>query len=57
MVATCFIQPIDTTKTRIQILSGENKGVKYGPFGVGKEILAKEGYRGLYKGIDAALMR
>ena len=30
------VQPIDMVKVRIQILSGENPGVKYGPFGVAK---------------------
>jgi hypothetical protein len=36
MVATTFVQPIDMVKVRIQILSGENPGVKYGPIGVAK---------------------
>jgi len=26
MVATCFVQPIDMVKVRIQVLSGENPG-------------------------------
>ena len=38
MVATCFIQPIDMIKVRIQILSGENPGGKFGPVSVAKNI-------------------
>ena len=34
MVATCFVQPIDMVKVRIQILSGEHPGQKFGPFKV-----------------------
>lgn len=38
MVATCFVQPIDMVKVRIQILAGENPGQKFGPLGVTKSI-------------------
>jgi solute carrier family 25 oxoglutarate transporter 11 len=34
MVATTCVQPIDMVKVRIQILSGENPGKKFSPFGV-----------------------
>lgn len=57
MFATCCIQPIDMIKVRIQILSGENPGVKFSPFTVAKNIVANEGISGFYKGLDAALMR
>jgi len=58
MVATCFVQPIDMVKVRIQILAGENPGKKFSPFSVAKEIWTKEhGLKGFYRGIDSALMR
>jgi solute carrier family 25 (mitochondrial oxoglutarate transporter), member 11 len=57
MFATCCIQPIDLIKVRIQVLAGDNPGVKYSPIQVGKQILAKEGPKSFYKGLDAALMR
>lgn len=63
MMGTSVIQPIDTVKVRIQLL-GESKGLSQGsgsfntsPFSVAKNILAKEGVRGFYKGIDSALFR
>jgi solute carrier family 25 oxoglutarate transporter 11 len=57
MFATCCIQPIDTVKVRIQIM-GENlsKG-STNPLAVGRKILAEEGVRSLYRGLDSALMR
>lgn len=58
MVATCFIQPVDMVKVRIQILSGEHPGQHFGPIDVAKDLYAKEGgIKGFYKGIDSALMR
>ena len=56
-VATLFIQPIDMVKVRIQILSGENPGVKYGPLKVSRLIKAEGGFPTFYRGLDAALMR
>jgi hypothetical protein len=44
-------------KVRIQILSGENPGVKYNAGKVASELLKSEGMKGFYKGIDSALMR
>ena len=56
MCATCCIQPIDMVKVRIQILSGEG-AASVTPMSVAKDILAKEGVKGFYRGLDAALMR
>lgn len=60
MVATCFVQPIDTVKVRIQI-SGENRlkgqAATTNPLIVGRQILAQEGIGSLYKGLDAGLVR
>ena len=44
-------------KVRIQVLAGENPGIKYTPVSVGKQILKNDGYRAFYRGLDAALMR
>ena len=56
MIATCFVQPIDIVKVRLQ-LEGE-AGNKASPFKVCRDIVAKEGgVKGLYKGLDSALLR
>ena len=57
MTATAFIQPIDTVKVRIQLIAESGKGASTSPFAVGRQIIAKEGVRGLYKGLDSALLR
>ena len=57
MCATCFVQPIDMVKTRIQALSGDNPGTKYTPANVSKMLWAEGGLNGFYRGLDAALMR
>lgn len=57
MTATAVIQPIDTIKVRIQLISESGKGASKSPFVVGRNIIATEGVRGLYKGIDSALFR
>lgn len=63
--ATCTIQPIDTVKVRIQIVS-EEKSLKSGstlgqkstsPFKVAGEVYKQSGIFGFYKGIDAAILR
>lgn len=59
MTATCFIQPVDMVKVRIQIkseemskLKHEGKGVggSVSPFVVIKEIMASGGVKTFYKG-------
>eukprot|EP01016_Furgasonia_blochmanni_P054358 TRINITY_DN8948_c0_g1_i2.p1 TRINITY_DN8948_c0_g1~~TRINITY_DN8948_c0_g1_i2.p1 ORF type:complete len:328 (+),score=45.21 TRINITY_DN8948_c0_g1_i2:75-986(+) len=61
MFATAVIQPIDTIKVRIQLesesqaLSG-GKG-NFSPLVIGSQLIKTEGVRGLYKGLDSALVR
>ncbi|KAJ2940397.1 hypothetical protein O0L34_g76 [Tuta absoluta] len=52
MAATCFVQPLDLIKTRMQ-LSGGGKST----FTVAKEIIAREGFLKLYAGLSAGLLR
>lgn len=54
-MATCVIQPIDMVKVRIQLV-GESGGTK-NPFAIGRQIIAKDGFFSLYKGLDAAILR
>ena len=54
-MATCVIQPIDMVKVRIQ-LAGETAGSK-SPFVIARAIIAKDGFKSLYKGLDAAVVR
>lgn len=55
MCATCVMQPIDMIKVRVQ-LAGE-AGSNTSPFKIAGEILKKDGFGSLYKGLDAALVR
>jgi solute carrier family 25 oxoglutarate transporter 11 len=51
MGATCIIQPIDMVKVRLQL------GATGGPIGVAKDIIAKDGFGALYRGLSAGLLR
>jgi len=54
--ATLAIQPIDMIKVRIQLLS-ELGHKNLNPFNVGKDIIRKDGFISLYKGLDSAIVR
>eukprot|EP00002_Diphylleia_rotans_P040679 TRINITY_DN970_c0_g1_i1.p1 TRINITY_DN970_c0_g1~~TRINITY_DN970_c0_g1_i1.p1 ORF type:complete len:298 (-),score=86.61 TRINITY_DN970_c0_g1_i1:432-1325(-) len=54
MWATTCIQPIDMVKVRIQLLG---QGATVSPIGIAKEIIQKDGFGGLYRGLSAALLR
>jgi solute carrier family 25 oxoglutarate transporter 11 len=55
-LATCVIQPIDMIKVRIQLV-GETAGASKSPFVIGAGIVHNGGFRALYKGLDAAILR
>lgn len=62
--ATTVIQPIDTVKVQIQVIGESNakgaaagSGLSTNPFEVAKRVISNEGIKGLYKGLDAALLR
>ncbi|KAL4438114.1 hypothetical protein ABPG74_016893 [Tetrahymena malaccensis] len=61
MFATLCIQPIDTVKVRIQILSEDagrtGQKVSVNPITVAKQTIASDGVAGLYRGLDSAIMR
>ncbi|KAF6251457.1 mitochondrial substrate carrier protein [Scenedesmus sp. NREL 46B-D3] len=51
MGATIIIQPIDMVKVRLQL------GATGGPLRVAKDIIAKDGFGSLYRGLSAGLLR
>lgn len=61
MFATAVIQPIDTLKVQIQVISeqeGKNCSRKNrSMFWVLKEIYTKKGFAILYRGLDSAILR
>lgn len=56
MLATCFVQPLDLIKNRMQ-LSGQGGKAKDTSFGLVKSIIKNEGVLTLYAGLSAGLMR
>ncbi|CAG9129556.1 unnamed protein product [Plutella xylostella] len=54
MMATCIVQPMDLTKTRMQLLG---PSARTSVVSVVKGIVKTEGARGLYQGLTAALFR
>eukprot|EP00918_Siedleckia_nematoides_P076857 GHVU01167988.1.p1 GENE.GHVU01167988.1~~GHVU01167988.1.p1 ORF type:complete len:290 (+),score=40.41 GHVU01167988.1:266-1135(+) len=55
--ATCFVQPIDMVKVRIQLAGEGATGGAANPFTIAREFVKKEGFTALYKGLDAGLLR
>ncbi|TPX36009.1 hypothetical protein SmJEL517_g01784 [Synchytrium microbalum] len=54
MTATAVIQPIDMVKVRIQLLGA---GGNASPIKIASQIIAKDGFMSLYKGLSAGLLR
>ncbi|KAL7050965.1 hypothetical protein ACKWTF_004278 [Chironomus riparius] len=58
MGATCFVQPLDLVKTRLQISGQGGTAKEYtGMFDAFTKIAKREGVRALYKGLSAGLLR
>ncbi|UPK92192.1 hypothetical protein LCI18_003127 [Fusarium solani-melongenae] len=55
MVATVFIQPIDTVKVRMQLTDQSN--VRASPWTVARSVVARDGLLNLYQGLSAGLLR
>ncbi|KAJ8712552.1 hypothetical protein PYW07_005394 [Mythimna separata] len=55
MMGISVVQPADLLKTRMQLLGKEGKNLTM--MAVAKSILQKEGVRGFYRGLTAALFR
>lgn len=58
MAATCFVQPLDLIKTRMQI-SGMGSGKKEykTSFHAAQSIFKNEGFFAMYNGLSAGLLR
>lgn len=56
MGATCFVQPLDLIKNRMQLI-GADGGKKVSSFGVVQQIIKSEGVFALYNGLSAGLLR
>jgi len=52
MAATCFVQPLDLIKNRMQL-----SGIKTSTLNITSAILKNEGVLALYSGLSAGLMR
>ncbi len=54
MAATCFVQPMDLIKNRMQLsVAKEHKNT----FHAIRSIMMKEGISGMYSGLSAGLLR
>ena len=56
MAATCFVQPLDLVKTRMQVSKGVG-GAKPSTFSVISSVVKNEGITTLYTGLSAGLLR
>lgn len=54
MAASSCTHPLDVIKTRMQIIEG---GSKLGMVGIGTDMLKNEGFKALFKGIEACWLR
>lgn len=57
MAATCFVQPLDLVKTRMQVHKGVEGAVKPSTMSVISGIIKNEGISTLYTGLSAGLLR
>ncbi|RWS27744.1 mitochondrial 2-oxoglutarate/malate carrier protein-like protein [Leptotrombidium deliense] len=58
MGATCFVQPLDLVKNRMQLIStGAKAKERTTSFQVVRAVIKNEGFTGLYSGLSAGLLR
>ena len=57
MAATCFVQPLDLVKTRMQVAKGAEGAAKPSTFSVISKVIKNEGITTLYTGLSAGLLR
>jgi len=55
--ATCCIQPIDMVKVRIQLSGEGGAGAKTNPISVASQMIKKDGFFSLYRGLSAGITR
>ena len=57
MFASCCIHPIDLLKVRLQLIGQGSSKAQPSAIGVVRDIVAKDGVSGLYKGLSASITR
>lgn len=57
MFASCCIHPIDLTKVRLQLIGQGSTKANPSTLGVVRDIIAKDGVSGMYKGLSASITR
>ncbi|KAJ3186083.1 hypothetical protein HDU85_001001 [Gaertneriomyces sp. JEL0708] len=57
MIATAIIQPVDMVKVRMQLAGEGMKNVNLHPFQTAAEIIRRERFTSLYRGLSAGLLR
>ncbi len=57
MLATCFVQPLDLVKNRMQVMKSSGSGTRPGSAAVLMSVVRNEGFATLYNGLSAGLLR
>ena len=57
MAATCFVQPLDLVKNRMQIIKVAEGGSKPTTVSILLGVVKNEGFSKLYNGLSAGLLR
>ncbi|CAB4054400.1 SLC25A11 [Lepeophtheirus salmonis] len=57
MAATCFVQPLDLVKNRMQVMKLGEGEARPSSLGVISKIVKNEGFATLYSGLSAGLLR
>lgn len=57
MAATCFVQPLDLVKNRMQVIKVPEGGTKPTTASILFGVIKNEGFTKLYNGLSAGLLR